>query len=571
MLHKQRWRNLSIRTRVVLPYFLLALLLAVIGVSVVRTLLIQTLETSYSRQLDNITDRLAVELTRVQQSHDLLLGTIADYVQVDQLSELTADDVVALQFAASGIDHLVVFDTDRNIWLSLRDREESARGPSPLNKLESAQESTLRSLTTLEQFEYGLWMTSIVDVAHGVGSAVTVAAATDVSDLIREATAGHENEVIVFGTGASPFVYSAENGDIAISEPIQNQSVEEGFATMQNAGGQYDLTYTDWLEFDQSNRPVYVRYDEPYFNSPVGISRVLTVILATAFFLLALSGANTATRRTYRPISTLIQAARDILEMPDDDGFVRNATPHDVFELARQLDSLGSDPHRQKLVKSLLERYVGKAVAGNILKNEPKLQDVQLVDATVFFADIRDFTALAADADLSRLHRELNEYYRIVIDIIHQYGGEVNKFGGDSILALFGAPNLLEDHAQAAVLTAINIMKELEAFNARRRSEERPAYSVGIGINTGRMLMGSFGSENRLEYTVIGDCVNTAHRLSDLSKETPFYSVFIGEQTRRNVSLVPDWEIHSLGEKLLRGRAKPIGTYTLFQMSDKLQ
>ena len=86
-------------------------------------LLIQTLETSYSRQLDNITDRLAVELTRVQQSHDLLLGTIADYVQVDQLSELTADDVVALQFAASGIDHLVVFDTDRNIWLSLRDRK----------------------------------------------------------------------------------------------------------------------------------------------------------------------------------------------------------------------------------------------------------------------------------------------------------------------------------------------------------------------------------------------------------------------------------------------------------------
>ena len=91
-------------------------------------------------------------------------------------------------------------------------------------------------------------------------------------------------------------------------------------------------------------------------------------------------------------------------------------------------------------------------------------------------------------------------------------------------------------------------MKELEAFNARRRSEERPAYSVGIGINTGRMLMGSFGSENRLEYTVIGDCVNTAHRLSDLSKETPFYSVFIGEQTRRNVGDIPDWEIHSLGK-----------------------
>lgn len=512
-----------------------------------------------------------MELTRVRSSHELVLNTIVDYVATGQLlDELPGNDVVALQFASSDIDHLVVFDAEGNVWLSLRGNDDASHGASPLNRLATGGGSMLREFTTLEQYEDGLWETSVVETVHGVGSAITVAATTEVSDLIQAMQIAHEDEVAIIGTGAAPFAFSAETGAMTVPDSLLVQSVGDGFMTVQNASGDYKLTYSNWLEFDQSNRPIYVRYLMSYFNSPIGVGRVLTVILAGAFLLLALSSANAVARRTYRPIAAVVRAAHNVLDIVDETA-LRSPTPDDLLDLTRQLDTLSAAPHRQKGAEALLERYVGSAVAGNLLSNDPKLQDVHFVDATVFFADIRDFTALSAGTDLSHLHRELNEYYSIVIDIIHRQGGEVNKFGGDSILALFGAPTLLEGHAQAAVLAAMNIMVELEAFNARRRLEERPAYSVGIGINTGRMLIGSFGSEHRLEYTVIGDCVNTAHRLSDLSKETPFYSVFIGEQTKRNVGDVPNWEIHSLGKKLLRGRAEPTDTYTLFQVSDKPQ
>jgi adenylate cyclase len=252
-----------------------------------------------------------------------------------------------------------------------------------------------------------------------------------------------------------------------------------------------------------------------------------------------------------------------MLDLPATPDSADALTPVAVLELADQLDSKSADAQRQSRVELLLERYLGSAIAGSILDNDPLPQRSHFVEATVLFADIRDFTALAEETALSLIHEELNEYYSMIIGVIRDNGGEVNKFGGDSVLALFGAPLPLKDHAQSAVIAASNIMEELDALNTRRQSQGRPPFRVGIGVNTGEMLIGSFGSEQRLEYTVIGDCVNAAQRLSDLSKDTPFYSIFIGERTKEALYDLPDWEIEPLGPKPVRGRQKPIVTYAV--------
>ncbi|MGB1252006.1 MAG: adenylate/guanylate cyclase domain-containing protein [Candidatus Promineifilaceae bacterium] len=215
-------------------------------------------------------------------------------------------------------------------------------------------------------------------------------------------------------------------------------------------------------------------------------------------------------------------------------------------------------------LRALLNRYLGRSVVNHILAGASDA-DEQVIYASVLFADIRDFTALAEATDERELFHEVNEYYNLLDDVITRYGGVINDFGGDSILALFGAPSPLEDHAAAALYAAADIMRELVHLNDERALRSRPAFRVGIGVNSGRMVMGNFGSQTRQTFTVIGDCVNSANRLSDLSKNTPFYSIFASQQTMSDVQteLPNEWLIDELGDIFVRGRTKALLTYAI--------
>ena len=133
--------------------------------------------------------------------------------------------------------------------------------------------------------------------------------------------------------------------------------------------------------------------------------------------------------------------------------------------------------------------------------------------ATVMFVDIRGFTALSADAEAADVLLLLNDYYERVVDVVFRHEGTIDKFIGDGMMVIWGAPIAHDDDPQRAVMAALEIQEELETFNFHRASRSDPPVQVGIGINTGPVVAGYLGSSLTMSYSVIGDTVNMASRL----------------------------------------------------------
>ena len=152
----------------------------------------------------------------------------------------------------------------------------------------------------------------------------------------------------------------------------------------------------------------------------------------------------------------------------------------------------------------------------------------------------------------------LNEYFSRMVEPVFQHKGTVDKFVGDMVMVLFGAP--LDDplHADHAVESALDMIQELQKLNLRWQAEGRPALDIGIGINTGPMIAGNIGSEQIMSYTVIGDSVNLGSRLESLNKQ---YStrIIISDATRARLN--GNYLLRPLGEVVVKGKAHPVAIF----------
>jgi class 3 adenylate cyclase len=146
-------------------------------------------------------------------------------------------------------------------------------------------------------------------------------------------------------------------------------------------------------------------------------------------------------------------------------------------------------------------------------------------EVTVLFSDIRDFTRFAERAGAAEVVAELNDFFSHVVPLVAHHGGHANKFVGDGLLAVFGAPARLPDHADHAVAAAMGIVAAVERIDAGR-------LRIGIGGNTGPVVAGTVGGGGRVEFTVIGDAVNTASRVEAVTRDTGD-DILITEATRR--------------------------------------
>lgn len=305
-------------------------------------------------------------------------------------------------------------------------------------------------------------------------------------------------------------------------------------------------------------------------NIPPEFTNTLRIILTTltitpiTFFMVLLA------ERSAAAYSRLLESAQSLTnfgKVIDNDHSLALSTA-DVEIIASQLEQLEKRLQFTEQIETLFHRYVGPDIAQHILTNSSS-PGGHVIKATVLFADIRKFTRWMEQADVEELFDELSEYFTMIQSVIEKHGGVINKFGGDSVLALFGVPSNLNDHSFQAVQAAVSIMDALAIHNEARRKNGRPPFDIGIGVNTGEMVAGNLGSENRLEYTVIGDCVNGAKRLSDLNaeEESPFYSIFVSGSCMRDVQNIPeDWVVVDLEEVQVDGRKNPIQTYAVIPL-----
>jgi adenylate cyclase len=176
-------------------------------------------------------------------------------------------------------------------------------------------------------------------------------------------------------------------------------------------------------------------------------------------------------------------------------------------------------------------------------------------EVSVLFADIVGFTSMSEKMSPAAVSLLLNEYLSRMTEIIFKYEGTLDKYIGDAIMAVFGAPLDMPDHASRAVRTALEMRDRLEEFNAERK--EGPVLKIRIGINSGKVVAGEIGSINKKEYTVLGDTVNTASRLESAVARP--MTIVIGDNTYQAVKDV--FECRSLGNATLRGKEKEVAVY----------
>jgi adenylate cyclase len=174
---------------------------------------------------------------------------------------------------------------------------------------------------------------------------------------------------------------------------------------------------------------------------------------------------------------------------------------------------------REAIVRSNFERYFAPNVAAEIAQTEAAVRlGGDKRPMTILFSDIRGFTSMSETMNPDAIAGLLSDYFTEMVDVIFQHTGTLDKFIGDAIMALWGAPIAHEDDPDRAVRAAIGMQRALAGLNQKWESEGRPTIGVGIGINYGESFAGNIGSHLRLEYTVIGDAVNVASRLCSNSK-----------------------------------------------------
>ncbi len=235
---------------------------------------------------------------------------------------------------------------------------------------------------------------------------------------------------------------------------------------------------------------------------------------------------------------------------------------HDEFEeLGTEINRMTQGLKERERLKLNFARYVSLHVMEEILKAE----DVAKLEGerrkiTVLFSDIRHFTELAEKLPPEQVVSLLNEYFGTMLEVIFRYNGTLDKFLGDGIMVEFGAP--LDDKLQEkhAVMTAIDMQKELIKLNAKWEKENKPPIRIGIGIHTGPAIVGNIGSEKRLDYTAIGDTVNVSARLEQATKILK-KSILMSEITYQ--ALEGQIKATCLGPMILPGRKEAITIYSI--------
>jgi adenylate cyclase len=216
-------------------------------------------------------------------------------------------------------------------------------------------------------------------------------------------------------------------------------------------------------------------------------------------------------------------------------------------------------------VRSIFNRYMSPIRVDQLIRH-PERQALggEMRELTFLFSDIRDFTRIAEQLDPQDLIRLINRFLTRLSDAIHQFGGTIDKYMGDCVMAFWNAPLDIVDHGRNAIEAALAMRTALDRLNQELSDEAgrtgRPpiALRAGIGLNSGRACVGNMGSEQRMEYSVIGDAVNIASRLEGLSRAYGV-DIVIGEDTAR---AAPDLALLELDQVRVKGRETPLRIFT---------
>ncbi len=288
-------------------------------------------------------------------------------------------------------------------------------------------------------------------------------------------------------------------------------------ATVRLAGEDYEVLATP-LE-GTGSLPLYAILQR---SSADGLAAYLLLeaimlIIAGLSLAVTLAGAMRIARRITRPVARLGAAATEI-EKGNYAVRVGSETSDEIGELGRAFDRMAAGLAERDNMRDILGKVASNEVVTRLLEGGDIELGGEERDVTVMFTDIRNFTALVEKLTPDQSLQLLNQFLTVISEVIESAGGVVDKYLGDGVMALFGAPVTRPDDAQRALNCALEIRDRVAALGPVLAARGLPHPQVGIGINTSRVIAGNIGSPSRLNYTVLGDGVNLASRLEGLTK-----------------------------------------------------
>jgi len=214
---------------------------------------------------------------------------------------------------------------------------------------------------------------------------------------------------------------------------------------------------------------------------------------------------------------------------------------------------------QEEALRNRLSRYVGNNLVEKLVNlKDGVLLETERREVTVLFADIRSFTAIAERMSAEEVVTMLNQYFSVMVDIIFKNNGLLDKFVGDQLIAVFGLMDSDANPPENAIRTALEMQQATRRLMEKRRAGGQETFGVGIGVNTGLAIIGNIGSSNRMDYTVIGDCVNVAARLEEMAEGG---EIIIGESTYLKNTGAFNFE--SRGEVYVKNKNAPVVCYNV--------
>jgi adenylate cyclase len=221
-----------------------------------------------------------------------------------------------------------------------------------------------------------------------------------------------------------------------------------------------------------------------------------------------------------------------------------------------------SEEKEKKFIKNMFQRYVSSQIVDELIKNPEMLAlGGQRRYLSVFFSDIRGFTSMSEKMQPEEIVKILNEYLTEMTDIIFRYRGTLDKFIGDAVMAIWGAPHYLKNHAELAIRAALEMQKKVAQLCEMWKQQNMKQIGIGMGINTGDVVCGNMGSATFSDYTVIGDNVNLAARLEENAKAG---QILISQATFEEVSEIV--KVRKMPPLKVKGKEKPIEVYEVLDI-----
>lgn len=306
---------------------------------------------------------------------------------------------------------------------------------------------------------------------------------------------------------------------------------------------------------------LYLGFSQKAIEDALAKARNQTILISAVMVLVGIGGAAGLATILSRPILRLVEGTRAIAE---GNFQVALAIPSrdEIGVLTESFNQMAKSLREKEMIKRAFTRYVAREVAEEVLKDPERLVlRGDRRDVTVLFCDIRGFTPMSERLPPEEVVTLLNQFYDLMIDTTFKHEGTLDKFLGDAVMAVFGAPIPHEDHALRAVRTAVAMQAGVAALSHRRQASGQDPIAVGIGISAGEVVAGTVGTEERMEYTVVGDSVNLGARLESNAKPG---QILISQRTYQKVKGLVSGR--PLGALKVKGKEETVEVYEVLEL-----